>query len=97
MGGVSSISPAFSISFAMACGSSINAAVHAYGRLLTSSKRAETSAQSPELQLLGYATDNGAYYYYKVLLFPLEMRMSRLICLSTSHLRPPLVASTAPR
>lgn len=67
MGGVTSIPPAFSISFALACASSINAAVHAYGRLLTSSNPPASTLRSPELQLLGYATDNGAYYYYKVL------------------------------
>jgi hypothetical protein len=68
MGGVTSIPPSFSISFALACASSINAAVHAYGLLLTSSRpRVLASQSSPfELRFLGYATDNGAYYYYKV-------------------------------
>ena len=84
MGGVTTIPSSFSISFALACASSINAAVHAYGRLLTPSKPLlipskplltpskppASPLRSPELQLLGYATDNGAYYYYKVLCVP---------------------------
>jgi hypothetical protein len=70
MGGVTSIPAAFSISFALACAPSINAAVHAYGRLLTSRRPTAIAPRSslPELQLLGYATDNGAYYYYQVML-----------------------------
>ena len=68
MGGVTSIPPSFSISFALACASSINAAVHAYGLLLTSSRPSTLASHSSpfELRFLGYATDNGAYYYYKV-------------------------------
>jgi hypothetical protein len=67
MGGVTSIPADFSISFAIAHAPSINAAVHAYGRLLTSSRPTALAPRSrPELHLLGYATDNGAYYYYQV-------------------------------
>ena len=69
MGGVTSIPADFSISFAIAYAPSINAAVHAYGRLLTSSRPTALAPRShPELQSLGYATDNGAYYYYQVML-----------------------------
>jgi hypothetical protein len=80
MGGVTSIPAAYSISFALACAPSINAAVHAYGRLLTSSRPTTLAPHSsgPELQLLGYATDNGAYYYYQVRLPNASLRIFAL-------------------
>ncbi len=98
MGGVSSIPPAFSISFALACGSSINAAVHAYGRLLTPSTPSTFAPRGSarELQLLGYATDNGAYYYYQVSVYGIiSTHVSQPPCL-TQPCRRQLETSTAP-